>query len=179
MNKYIALLRGINVGGKNRVSMSELKQLFEQNGFCNVITYINSGNVIFSAEQTDEKKVKEGCEALIADAFGLNIPVTIVSVHNLMAAMDNAPAWWDQDKDSKHNAIFVIPPVKVEEVYEAVGAIKPEYEKVDHYGRVIFWSAPLKTFSRTRWSKIVGSSLYDSITIRNANTVKKLAELVK
>lgn len=83
------------------------------------------------------------------------------------------------DKDSKHNAIFVIPPVTVNEVFEQVGAIKPEYEKVDHYGGIIFWSAPVKTFSKTRWSKVVGSSIYDSITIRNANTVNKLLQLIE
>lgn len=179
MGKYIAFLRGINVGGKNKVSMPELTKLFEQNGFDDVVTYINSGNIIFSSESTDEKKIKEGCEALVVNEFQLNIPVTIVSVKDLTAALDHAPTWWDQDKESKHNAIFVIPPVTVDEVFAQVGATKPEYEKVDCYGSIIFWSAPLETFSRTRWSKIVGSSVYDSITIRNANTVKKLLQLAK
>lgn len=90
-----------------------------------------------------------------------------------------SPSWWGQDKDSKHNAIFIIPPTTVKEVFDEVGASKPEYEKVDHYDRVIFWSAPTKTFSRTRWSKVVSSSVYDNITIRNANTVKKLAQHAK
>lgn len=179
MEKYIAFLRGINVGGKNKVSMPELKELFEQNGFDEVVTYINSGNIIFSSDNTDEKKLKEECEVLIANKFQLNIPVIIVSVNDLLIALNHAPSWWGQDKDSKHNAIFIIPPTTVDEVFEEVGTIKPEYEKVDHYGRVIFWSAPINTFSRTRWSKVVGSSVYDSITIRNANTVKKLLQLAK
>jgi glutamate synthase domain-containing protein 1 len=63
------------------------------------------------------------------------------------------------------------------EVFKEVGEIKPEYEKVGYYGRVIFWSAPVETFSRTRWSKIVGSSVYGSITIRNANTINKILKL--
>jgi len=57
------------------------------------------------------------------------------------------------------STIFILPPITVDEVFKEVGAIKPEYEKVDHYGRVVFWSAPIKTFSRTRWSKVVGSSV--------------------
>lgn len=179
MEKYIAFLRGINVGGKNKVSMPELKTLFEQSGFEDVVTYINSGNVIFSSDENDESRLKERCEAFIANTFQLNIPVSIVSVKDLSAAHDHAPQWWDQDKDSKHNAILIIPPTTVEEVFAEVGAIKPEYEKVDYFGRVIFWSAPIKTFSRTRWSKIVGSAVYDSITIRNANTIKKLLQLAK
>lgn len=179
MGKYIALLRGVNVGGKNKVSMPELKELFEQNGFGDVVTYINSGNIIFSSENTDEKKLKEECEALLADRFQFEIPVTIVSAGDLSAALAHAPAWWDADVESKHNTIFVIPPATVEEVYKEVGDAKPQYEKVAHYGNVIFWSAPISTFSRTRWLKIVGSSGYGSVTIRNANTAKKLLQLVK
>lgn len=177
MAGYVAFLRGINVGGNNRVPMPDLKKLFEENGFTDVITYINSGNVIFSSDKNSAEEIKMDCELMLADHFRLNIPVTIVSIGDLSAAVANAPLWWDRDADSKHNAIFVIPPVTVEEVLREVGEIKPEYEKAGHYGRVIFWSAPIKTFSRTRWSKVVGSSIYDSITIRNANTVKKVLEL--
>lgn len=76
-------------------------------------------------------------------------------------------------------AIFILSSMIVEEVFREVGAIKPEYEKVAHYGRVIFWPAPIETFSKTRWSKVVGSSVYNSITIRNANTVYKMMQLIK
>lgn len=179
MTRYIAFLRGINVGGKNKVPMPELKILFEQNGFVDVVTYINSGNVIFSSDRSDIEEIKKACEAFIEDKFSLRIPVAIVSGIDLLDALDNAPSWWNKDEDSKHNAIFVIPPVTVEEVFKDIGAAKPEYEKADYYGRVIFWSAPIKTFSRTRWSKVTSSSLYDKLTIRNANTVNKLALLIK
>lgn len=179
MEKYIVFLRGINVGGKNKISMLKLKELFEQNGFQDVATYINSGNVIFSSNNTDENKLKKECEVLIANKFQLNIPAIVIAVNDLFTAINHAPSWWDQDQDSKHNAIFILPPATVEEVYKEVGAIKPEYEKVAHFGRVIFWSAPIKTFSRTRWSKVVGSSVYVNITIRNANTVKKILQLTK
>lgn len=177
MEKYIALLRGINVGGKNTVSMLELKALFEQNGFFDVATYINSGNIIFSSDCADEEKLKNRCEALIENRFGLKIPVAIVSVNDIKTALYHAPSWWGEDADSKHNAIFVIPPTTAEEVFKEVGAIKPEYEKADYYGNVIFWSAPIATFSKTRWSKVVGSAVYDKITIRNASTARKLAQL--
>lgn len=179
MEKYIAFLRGINVGGKNKVSMSELKELFEQNGFQDVVTYINSGNIIFSSNNSDDKKLKKECELLISNKFQLNIPILVISFKDLLTALNNAPSWWDQDKDSRHNAIFILPSITVDEVFREVGAIKPEYEKVDYYDRVVFWSAPIKTLSRTRWSKVVGSPVYNSITIRNANTVKKILQLAK
>lgn len=179
MKRYIALLRGINVGGNNKISMPELKELFEQSGFQQVSTYINSGNVIFSSESTDEVLLKEECERLILHRFHLSILVAVITAEDLISALQHAPSWWGEDKDSKHNAIFVIPPALAEDIILEVGEAKPEYEKVDCFGRVIFWSAPVDTFSRTRWSKVVGSSVYNNITIRNANTTKKLFELVQ
>lgn len=179
VKKFIILLRGINVGGKNKVSMKELKELLEMNGFHNVITYINSGNLIFSSDSTDTEALKRNCEALILDKFKLELTALVISAEDLTEALSKAPDWWDADKESKHNAIFVIPPVTVEKVFEEIGELKPEYEKAGYFGRVIFWSAPVKTYSRTRLSGVVGSSVYNSITIRNSNTVKKLAELCK
>jgi len=179
MTRYIALLRGINVGGKNKISMPELKAAFEKCGFQNVLTYINSGNVIFDSD-SDESAVKTACEDLIKTAFGLEILVGIITAVELQEALANAPSWWGTDPESKHNAIFIIPPMTADEVCKQIGGIKPEYESVDFYGRVIFWSAPLATFSHTRWSKVAGNkTVYNAITIRNANTAKKLAELVK
>ncbi|MGE5478889.1 MAG: DUF1697 domain-containing protein [Chloroflexota bacterium] len=177
--KYILLLRGINVGGNNKVSMKELKAALEQNGYKDVTTYINSGNIIFSNKSSDLDFMKKNCEAIILEKFNLSLSVMIISEEDLCEALKNAPDWWDSDAESKHNAIFVIPPATVEEVLKEVGEIKPEYEKVAAYGRVIFWSAPIKTFSRTRWSRIVGNSSYKVVTIRNSNTFKKLAEMCK
>ncbi|MGE5607266.1 MAG: DUF1697 domain-containing protein [Bacteroidota bacterium] len=179
MKKYILLLRGINVGGKNKVSMKELKELLEKSGFQDVVTYINSGNIIFATENFDIEFLKRNCETLILDQFKLDLSVMIIAAEELIEALNNAPDWWDVAQESKHNAIFVIPPTTVDEVFKEVGAIKPEYERVSSFGRVIFWSAPFKTFSRTRWSRVAGKAVYNNITIRNSNTVKKLAELCK
>jgi len=175
--KYIALLRGINVGGNNKVSMAELRQCFESLGFKDVITYINSGNVIFNTAQTDIAVLVRQCEEIIGSTFGFRIVCAVISADDLHDAIKHAPSWWGLDDGDKHNAIFVIAPSTTNNVMEAVGEAKPEYEKVISYGSVIFWTAPLKTFSRTRYSKIVGSAVYKSVTIRNANTAKKLVEL--
>jgi Uncharacterized protein conserved in bacteria len=179
MEKYIALLRGINVGGKNKISMAELKNMFEKLGFFDVSSYINSGNIIFSSNDIDEEELIRKCRSEIAKQFKLDISVTVISAKDLSEALENAPAWWDSDPQSKHNAIFVIPPAVAEDIIENVGAAKTEYEQVGVYGQVIFWSAPIATFSKTRWSKVVSSDAYGSITIRNANTAKKLLQLSK
>lgn len=176
--KFIALLRGINVGGNNKVSMPELRSCFEEAGFKNVVTYINSGNVIFETRQKNIQKLVEVCEAAIEKQFGFRVVCCVVSATELKDALNHAPVWWGNG-EAKHNAIFVIAPKKAEEIVAEIGEAKPEYEKVAVYHPVIFWSAPIETFGRTRYSKIVGTKTYQSVTIRNANTTKKLVELCK
>lgn len=180
MEKHIALLRGINVGGKNKISMPELKLAFEEIGFSDVMTYINSGNVIFSSDTQEKTKLIGEIEAIIEKRFRISIPVTVISAKELLDVLDNAPVWWNTDnKEIYDNAIFVISPTNVEEVFAEVGTAKEEYEKVDSYRNVIFWSASLKHFNKTRWSKIASSAVNNKVTIRNANTTRKLLELAE
>jgi len=176
LQKYIALLRGINISGKNKVSMPLLKVAFEEIGFSDVSTYINSGNVLFSSNKNDKIELLNLCQSIIEEKFLLNVPVTIISLRELSDVLDNAPKWWDINSDEEviHQAIFLIPPTTIEEVYKAVGEAKPEYEQVEHYKHVIFWSAPRATLSKTRWYKIASSSVNRKVTIRNASTTKKL-----
>jgi len=175
MKKYIALLRGVNVGGKNKIAMPELKAAFEQRGFKKVATYINSGNVMFESE-LDEDSLKTICEKLVFETFDLRIPICIISVNELKDALSHAPDWWDNSPDNKHNAIFVIQPHLAQDIISKIGDTKPEYEKISFHGKVIFWSAPIRTYQRTRLTKIVDDkSAYNAITIRNSNTTLKLA----
>lgn len=176
--KYIALLRGINVGGNNKVAMPALKECFETLGFKNVTTYINSGNVVFESTQMGTAKLVSLCEEAIQERFGFHVVCSVITADELLEALDHAPRWWNQG-DAKHNAIFVIAPKTADAVLAEVGEHKPEYEQVEAHHPIIFWSAPLETFSRTRYSKIVGTDVYKSVTIRNANTTLRLAELCR
>jgi uncharacterized protein (DUF1697 family) len=177
MTQYIALIRGINVGGKNTVSMTDLKESLLKNGFQNVSSYINSGNIIFESQETDLTKLVTTFENILLVEFTVTTRVAVLSVNEIHESWQHAPKWWGKDPNSKHNAIFVIAPADAREVAAGAGDAKPEYEKIEVYNHVIFWSAPLDTFSRTRWSKIVNTSEYDKITIRNFNTTKKLVDL--
>lgn len=179
MVKYIALLRGINVSGRNKIAMPQLRDAFEKKGFTEVTTYINSGNVLFSSAIQEKQELIEICEALILEHFDLNISVAIVPVDELAETLTHAPEWWDQAEETVHYAIFMISPMTITEALATVGEIKPEYEKIAHYGEVIFWSAPRKTFNKARWSKIASTAVNHHVTIRNANTVKKLLNMIK
>jgi uncharacterized protein (DUF1697 family) len=176
--RTIALLRGVNVGGKNIIKMADLKAGFERAGFGNVVTYINSGNLIFDTE-LDEATTKGVCEELIANEFALDVPVCVISGAELVETLAKAPAWWNQADDARHDAFFVLPPLTAKEICEHIGPIKEQYESLAYWGRVIFWSAPMATFSRTRVSKITqDKAMYAAITVRNARTTWKLAEMV-
>ncbi len=178
MEKYIALLRSVNVGGKNKVPMPLLKTALEEAGLSGVSTYINSGNVIFSCEDKEAVGLQQRCRQAIMDKLQLDIAVAIILANDFSDAISHAPAWWDSDRESKHIAIFAIAPTDAHALIKEVG-IKPEYEQIDFYGQIIFWSAPIKTFSRTRWSKVIATPAYGNITIRNANTTKKLFRLIE
>jgi len=174
--KYVALLRGINVGGKNKVAMAELKACFERTGLENVSTYSNSGNVIFNSSETSTVKLVALCEKAIEAQFGFHVICVVIPASELLASLEHAPDWWNHG-DAKHNAIFVIAPKKAEDILAELGELKPHYERVSVHHPIIFWSAPIETFNRTRYSKIVGTKAYQSITIRNANTTHKIAAL--
>lgn len=176
--KYIALLRGINVGGNNKVAMADLKTCFEDAGLQNVTTYINSGNVIFESGMTNIAELITHCEQAIEKQFGFHVICSVIAAETLADALRHAPAWWNKG-EAKHNAIFVIAPRRAKDIAQEIGGANPEYEKVAVHEPVIFWSAPVETFSRTRYSKIVSSKAYQFVTIRNANTTLKLAELSK
>lgn len=177
MMQYIALLRGINVGGNNKVAMSELKTCFEESGFTNVKTYINSGNVIFESDKKSKTQLVDVCEAAIKNRFGFHVICSVITAEELHNAVAHAPSWWGQGESVKHNALFVIAPSTAQDIMKEVGEAKPEYEKVAAVEPIIFWSAPLETFGRTRYKNIVSSKAYSNITIRNENTTRKLVDL--
>ena len=98
MRRYIALLRGINISGKNKIPMAELKKEFEKLGFEEVKTYLNSGNVIFSSDEDDIEKFTEQIETMIKNQFGFVIPVFVIAKEKLGDILRNTPGWWGNDK---------------------------------------------------------------------------------
>lgn len=158
--------------------MSNLKTSFEKLNFLDVKTYINSGSVIFSSSLTDRNKLISKIELAIREDFNLSIPVTVISAEYLKKVLENAPSQWrTNNKEIYDNTIFIIPPTSIEEIFEEIEEAKHGIEKIASYQGVIYWSASLKDFNKTKWSKIAGSAVNNKVTIRNANTAKKLLEL--
>ena len=179
MERYIALLRGINISGKNKIAMAQLKAGFAESGFTEVSTYLNSGNVVFSSDCHDEAILADTIETMIRNRFALEIPALVIRQQVLKEMLNNAPDWWGEDnKEIYDNLIFMLPPLTYEKLYEEIGEPKAEYERVQQYREVIFWSFDRKNYQKTNWwSKTANSGVSNRLTIRTANTVRKIAEM--
>ena len=177
--KYIALLRGINISGKNKVPMSELKNKMEELGYKNVVTYLNSGNVIFESNIDDKETIMRNIYEAIKDKFNLDIPIFVMTASELQEVLNNTPEWWGtNNKEIYDNIIFIIPPTKYKEVFDTIGEPKEEIEKVKEYNNYIIWSYDLKNYRKSNWwNKTASTSIRDRITIRTANTMRKVLEL--
>ena len=176
MNRYIAFLRGINISGKNKIPMAELKIAFESLGFAAVKTYLNSGNVLFSSDESDMERCKNQVEGMIEKQFGLSIPVFVIKKETLADILQNAPDWWGtENKEIYDNLIFILPPATVSDVFATLGEPKQGTEQVQAYQEVIFWSFSRKDYRKTNWwSKTASSAITPQLTIRTANTLRKL-----
>jgi len=177
--KYVALLRGINVGGKNKVSMAELRKCLEDLGFSRVSTYIASGNVILESKNA-ANEVKAQIEEMLPQCFKLDtelVKVLVLSHDQLQAIVDNKPAGFGEQPTMYHSdAVFLIGI----EMAQALSVFDPR-EGVDTIwpGKGVIYSQRLSALrTKSRLSKIIGTPVYRSMTIRNWNTVTKLLELL-
>lgn len=179
MNKYVALLRGINISGKNKVPMDDLKDSLIDLGYNNVLTYLNSGNVIFDSCIDDIDILTKEIRNMIKTKFNVDIPVYVNYFDDIKELLDNCPEWWgNDDKNIYDNIIFIIGPHNFEEVYSILGEENKNYEMIKNYKNFIFWSYDLKNYRKTNWwSKTITTSISCNLTIRTGNTIRNLIKL--
>lgn len=177
--KYIVLLRGINISGKNKIDMKNLKIETENLGYHNVITYLNSGNLIFTSDIKDKSIISNSIYNMIKDKFNLDILVYITTYEELKELLDNSPSFWNTgNKEIYDNIIFIIEPYTYKEVYNGLGEPNHSLEQIKEYKNKIFWSYDLKNYRKsTWWVRSASTDIKDYITIRTANTVNKLLEI--
>ncbi len=156
--------------------MAELKKAFEELGFREVKTYLNSGNVVFLGDEDNIEGIASRIEATIKDQFGLDIPVFVTSKEELEDILQHAPDWWgDENKDIYDNLIFIMPPATFAEVWREIGEPREDLEKVKDYKAAVFWSFSRKDYQKTNWwPKTANANISNKLTIRTANTVRKI-----
>jgi uncharacterized protein (DUF1697 family) len=175
---YVALLRGINVGGKNKVSMSKLKSTFESTGMSNVATYINSGNVIFEDKRRKPPKIMSVLEEAIAADLGFQIKVLIRDLPAIKKVVKALPETWTNDARMKCDVMFLWEDFDRKDILKE-WTIKPDIEDVVFVPGAVIWRIDRPNVNRSRMTKMVGTDLYRGLTIRNCNTVRKLADLME
>jgi uncharacterized protein (DUF1697 family) len=177
MNKYIALLRGINVGGKNKVEMKKLKTTFENADFSNVSTYINSGNVIFESKEKKVDKLVSEIKLILKKNFDFDIQLIIrsnINIYNLVKAI---PDDWQNDTMQKTDVLFLWNDYDNK---KSLNLIKqtPGVDNMVYINGAIIWNVKRAEYNRSGMRKFIGTELYKNMTARNVNTVRKLAELM-
>ncbi len=171
--KYIALLRGVNVGGNHRVDMLTLRQAFEQVGCCDVKTYLNTGNVVFSAEQPP---TAEKLEKILENSFGFSVPVLVVDANVLARIAESIPDGWKNDDVQKSDIAFLFPPVDDASIVMKL-QLNSDIETGVYVPGALLYNIERRYQSRSGLLRAVGTPLYKQMTIRNVNTVRKLAEI--
>jgi uncharacterized protein (DUF1697 family) len=161
--KYVALLRGINVGGNRKVEMKKLKQIFEGLDFKNVSTYINSGNVIFESEEK-EKNILDKIEKELEKQFGDKIPVLIKSVDDLKKIVKNIPKDWKNDDTQKTDVAYLFPKIDNEKILEEL-PVKKDFIEVKYVKGVIVWNVKRENYNKSHLNKIISHKLYKFMTI--------------
>lgn len=174
---YVALLRGINVGGNNKVEMKKLKATFETLGFTAVVTYINSGNIIFTTSEKNEKNLIEKIETAIAQDFGLTIKVVVKTFKAIEAICHQIPTEWQNNKTMKTDVMFLWEEYDNPEVLEQL-QLKP-CDNVLYCSGAVIWNIQTSDYNQSGMPKLIGTRLYKHMTVRNVNTVRKLYELMK
>ena len=175
---YVALLRGINVGGNSIVSMQLLREAIQKAGMQNVTTYINSGNVIFESDEQPVSQLAAKIEKIIQEAFGLTVMVLVLTAPDILRLAKALPADWTNDTSMKCDVLFLHDAINTPDIIEKMNP-KPEIDRAQYEPGALFWSIDRHLATKSSLYKIVGTGLYKQMTVRNCNTLRKLATLVE
>ncbi|HEY2073517.1 MAG TPA: DUF1697 domain-containing protein [Gaiellaceae bacterium] len=174
--RYVALLRGINVGGNAIIKMADLKACVGELGHVAVRTYIASGNVLFDSPERSAVKLEAALERAIERTFGLSVPVVVRSRREIETIAAHVPAEWIGDNDRRVTVAYLLRGVDARSI---ASGLKPKNgidELVTAPGAFI-WAIRRDAVTRTGL-KLVGTPAYKQMTLRNVRTALKLAELV-
>ncbi|MFD1773934.1 DUF1697 domain-containing protein [Paenibacillus rhizophilus] len=177
MGKYIALIRGINVGGNKIVKMQDLKTMLQSLGFQNVKTYIQSGNVVFDGGETGEEALKESIEKGIRDTFGFDASVIIRTAEELEAAIANNPFELAEPEEFKRLYVSFLAGELTDEAMERLRPYEDGEDKLRVIGKEMYILYCTKVSDSPLFKVPLEKIMGVSATSRNWNTVNKLAAM--
>jgi len=179
MIQYVALLRGINVGGKNLIKMTALQACFEVLGFQNVRTYIQSGNVLFVTQNPNQATLTSQIEEALSITFSYSSRVLVRSHHEMKAIVTHAPPGFGSDLASyRYDVIFLKEPLTAAEAMQSV-TTKEGVDQAFSGDGVLYFSRLISKASQSHLTRIITLPVYQSMTIRNWNTTTRLLSLME
>ena len=179
MNRFALLVRGINVGGKHKVVMAQIRQELTELGLETVETYINSGNIFFDTSISKTQLV-EILQAFFDKHYPFIQSFSLLSLEDYEEELRNLPDWWNHEMARK-DILFYTVDLNVDQVIEKVNSLEL-VDEVLHFGKLgIFWGKLSEaSYSKTAYHKhLLKMPFYRNITIRNANTFDKIGQFLK
>lgn len=177
--QYLALLRGINVGGKNIIKMTDLEACFESLEFSDVLTYIQSGNVLFKSAEKDKAKLTGKIEKALSERFEYTSRIVLVNHAELRQVVEGAPNGFGKAPDKfRYDVIFLKEPLTPKEAMKDV-SVKDGVDAAYAGEHVLYFSRLISKATQSRLTRIISLPVYQSMTIRNWNTTTKLLALMK
>jgi len=176
--QYLALLRGINVGGNNIIKMTALKACFEKLGLMDVATYIQSGNVLFRNAEKDLGRLTNNIEDTLSKRFSYASRVVVVPHHELEHAVQRAPkAFGTNPARYRYDVIFLKPPLTADHAMKSIRT-KIGVDQAFAGKGVLYFSRLIRKASKSYLIRVIQLPIYQSMTIRNWNTTTKLLALM-
>lgn len=182
MPTYLALLRGINVSGKKIIKMEELRKLLEADGYSNVKTYIQSGNIIFTSGTGTKKEVAAALETLIEKHYGFDVTVFVLNAKDLEEAIDNNPFVGNRQPEgagSKKLYVTFLSATPLSENIEKLRQAPIGHDLIDLKDEVLYFKLQTKASESKLSNNLIETKLKVKATTRNWNTTLKLLEMMK
>jgi len=173
---YIAFLRAVNVGGKGLVSMAAIREALVAAGLSDVRTYINSGNVIFSTRASDARRLAARIEKALEQHTGAAINVLVMDHKALQKVVDAIPRNWVDDKTMRTYVLLLWKELDDRGILDRL-PIKPGVDELKYTPGAVVWRVDRENVGKSHLNRIIGTPLYKKVTIRSANTIRKLNEL--
>ncbi len=178
MNKYVAILRGINVSGQKKVKMADLRIYLSELNFYNVQTYIQSGNIIFEYDSDDIKFLENQIKNKIKEKYNFDVPTIVITKKEIEYVLKNNPFKIDQKNDHKKNYVTFLAKLPAKDKIEKLKEVDYSPEKFVLDGKYIYLFFPDGAGKAKLTNNFFESKLKVEATTRNWKTINKLYELV-
>ena len=172
----VALLRGVNVGGRNKVPMADLRSVLSGAGYADVATYIASGNIVFRHGGLVAPALAADVERLIREHLGVRCRALVLPADRAQAIAAAIPPQWENGPTMKADVIYLLDGA---EPSDLVDALRPRsgIDTVLAAPGAVLWMVPRDSVNRSSLRNLVGSPWYGRATVRNVNTARRVAEL--